>query len=302
MTGAVRAIFRLLRAEQWVKNAFVFGGVLFTGRLRDPASLLGACATFAAFSAVASAGYIDNDVADREADRLHPVKRRRPLAARAVGVGTARLVQVLLLAGGVALGWRVDPRVGALVAGYSVLGVLYSRWLKHVVVLDVIVIAVGFVLRVIAGCAAIDVAPSRWIALCTFMLALFLGLGKRRHEVLLLGDRIATHRPALAQYGLPLLDQLIAMVGALTAMCYIMFTMWPETIARHGTTDLVYTVPIVMYGLFRYAFLVYRADGGGDPTATLLLDRQLMVVAVVWGVSAALLVGAQHTGEPWIAG
>jgi 4-hydroxybenzoate polyprenyltransferase len=285
----VRAAIRLVRVDQWVKNAFVFAGVLFTGRFTDPESLLRASGAFAALCAVAAAGYVDNDIADREADRLHPLKRGRPLPAGEMGVAGARLLQALLLLAGLGIGFWVDVRVAGLVVAYAALTVAYSRWLKHVVVLDVMTIATGFVLRVVAGCAAIHIAPSKWILLCTFMLALFLGFGKRRHEVLLLGDSDAGQRPVLANYSVGLLDQLIGAVSSLTLMCYIMFTMWPETIARHGTTDLVYTVPLVMYGLFRYDFLVRHEADGGNPSGTLLTDRHILGVVVLWALAVALV-------------
>lgn len=298
MSLSIRAVIRLVRVDQWVKNAFVFAGVLFTGRFTDAESLLRAAGAFAAFCAVAGAGYIDNDVADLEADRLHPLKRYRPLPADEIGVLGARLLQAVLLLAGFGIGFSVDPRVALLVAAYAGLTLAYSRWLKHIVVLDVMVIAAGFVLRVVAGCAAIGIAPSRWILLCSFMLALFLGFGKRRHEVLLLGD--GGHRPVLTSYSVGLLDQLLAAVSSLTLMCYIMFTMWPETIARHGTTDLVFTVPIVMYGLFRYDFLVHREAGGGNPSGTLLTDRHLLGTVLLFAVAAGLILGTQHTGEAWM--
>lgn len=299
MSGSIRAAVRLVRVDQQVKNIFVFSGVLFTGRFADPVSLLRAAGVFAAFCAAAGAGYVDNDIADLDADRQHPVKRLRPLPAGEIGIGSARVLQVLLLVVAIGLGIWVDPRVAALVVAYAVLMVAYSRWLKHIVLLDIMTIATGFVLRVVAGCAAIDIAPSKWILLCTFMLALFLGFGKRRHELVLLGNGSAASRAVLTSYSVAMLDQLIGIVSALTLMCYIMFTMWPETVARHGTTDLVYTVPLVMYGLFRYDFLVHRQAGGGDPGATLLTDRHVLATVVVWALAAALVLGTTHTGEPW---
>jgi len=286
--------------EQWIKNAFVFCGVLFSGRFMDPASLVRATLTFVAFCLVASAGYIDNDIADREADRLHPLKARRPVAAGQITVGTARLLSALLLVVGIAIAWWMGRRVGTLLLLYAVLSAAYSRRLKHVVVLDVLAIATGFVLRVVAGCAVIEIVPSRWLLLCAFMLAAFLGFGKRRHEALLLGGHETPHRPVLASYSIGFLDQLISVASALTLTCYIMFTMWPETIERHGTTDLVYTVPLVMYGLFRYDFLIHRESGGGDPGHTLFTDRHILAVVVLWALSVALILGAEPTGERWL--
>src|SRR5262249_24329282 len=146
---------------------------------------------------------------------------------------------------------------------------------------------------------AIHIVPSKWILLCAFMVALFLGFGKRRHEILLMGQGDNEQRPVLASYSVGLLDQLIGAVSSLTLMCYIMFTMWPETVSRHGTTNLVYTVPLVMYVLFRYDFLVHRESGGGNPGGTLLPDRHILAVVVLWALLAALILGAHPVQEPW---
>jgi 4-hydroxybenzoate polyprenyltransferase len=287
--NGLRTAAALLRVEQWVKNGFVFAGMLFGGRFADPASWLHAGTAFVLFSAIASAAYVENDLLDREADRQHPKKRFRPLAAGTVSVGTARAVQAALLVlgfGGAAL---LDLRIVALLGVYFALNLVYSRFLKHQVVIDVFVIGVGFVIRVIVGCIAVDVVPSVWIVLCTFLLALFLGFGKRRHEVLLLEAGMQGHREVLASYGIAFLDQMITVVSALTITCYIMFTVWPDTVERHGTTNLVYTVPLVLYGLFRYDYLIYRLEDGGNPTDHLLTDRPLIVTLAVWAVTCAAI-------------
>ncbi|HLK10385.1 MAG TPA: decaprenyl-phosphate phosphoribosyltransferase [Candidatus Binatia bacterium] len=305
-----RVMVRLLRADQWVKNVFVFGGLLFGGRLGDPVAVARALVAFGLFSVVASAAYIHNDVADREADRLHPKKAQRPIASGAVSLPVARAVQLGLLVLGLAGAALFDRRVTAILLGYTALNAAYSHWLKHVVVLDVMLIAVGFVLRVLAGCAAVAVRPSTWIILCTFLLALFMGFGKRRHELTLLGAGRDEHRPVLGSYGVGFLDQMIGVVSAVTVMCYIMYTVWPDTVALHGTTALVYTVPFVIYGIFRYDFLVYKADRGGSPTSIILTDRPLLLAVVLWAVtSLALLngtwrrrVAAVVSGPPPAAG
>jgi 4-hydroxybenzoate polyprenyltransferase len=301
MSTSVHAAIRLLRVEQWVKNAFVFAGVLFSGRFADPASLMRATLAFVAFCATSSGGYIDNDVVDREADAHHPRKRFRPVAAGTIGVTAARGLQGALNLAGLLLAYAADARVALCVVLYAALTAAYSRWWKHVVVLDVMVIATGFVLRVVAGCAAIDIAPSHWIVLCTFMLALYLGFGKRHHEMQSLAGNLAGQRPVLASYSLGLLDQLSGATSALALVCYLMFTIWPDTVARHGTANLVYTVPIVTYGIFRYQVLVRRGAGPDDPSSALLTDRHLLATAVLWVAAVALALGAVPRGEPWLS-
>jgi len=287
--STVGTVARLLRVDNWLKNGFTFAGVFFSGRFLEPASVLRAAVTFAVFSLVASAVYIQNDITDVESDRRHPTKRRRPIASGAVPLATARLAQVLLLIAGLGVAFAFDQRVGLMVAGYLVLNLSYTFWLKHVVIVDVMVIATGFVLRVVAGCLVIDIVPSQWIVLCAFMLALHLGFGKRRQELILLQDRPDHRRPVLDNYGVHFLDQLMVVVSAVTIVCYILFTMWPDTVARHGTTNLVYTVPFVMYGLFRYDWLVHQR-AGGDPTSALLTDPHLIGTVVLW-IAVSILIG-----------
>jgi 4-hydroxybenzoate polyprenyltransferase len=288
----LRTAVALLRCDQWIKNVFVFGGLLFGGLLAEPRKWASAGIVFLLFSLVASAAYVQNDLADREADRAHPRKRRRPLAAGAVAPPTARVVQALLLAAGLGGALAFDPHVAAALVAYLALNVAYTAFLKTMVVLDVMAIAVGFVLRVVAGCLAVAVEPSVWILLCTFLLALFLGFGKRRHELLLAEAGMQGHRTVLDEYGIKFLDQMIVVVSTLTLTCYIMFTVWPETVERHGTPNLVYTVPIVLYGLFRYDYLIYRAEAGGSPTDSVLTDGPLLATIVLWALACAAILYA----------
>ena len=280
---------RLLRCDQWVKNTFVFSGLIFSGRGNDPALIAYAIAAFGVFSAVASAGYLNNDISDREADREHPEKRHRPIAAGEVGVPTARVIQVVLLVlgfGGAAL---LSPKVLALVVVYVAMNLAYSKVLKHMVVVDVMVIATGFVMRVLVGCYAVDATASVWLLLCTFLIALFLGFAKRRSELIVLGERHGSHRPVLGNYDIPFLDQMISVVSAVTIVCYIMYTLSPDTEERHSTTNLVYTVPFVLHGLFRYDYLLYRQNDGGNPTAIVLRDVPLIVTVAAWIASCVLI-------------
>jgi 4-hydroxybenzoate polyprenyltransferase len=293
----MRPIAETLRVEHWLKNGFVFAGLLFSGRFTDPASVGAATIAFVCFALVSSAVYVQNDLLDRDADRAHPKKRRRPIASGALSERGARLLQGVLLVAGLGVGAWFDRDLGVLLGAYLLLNWAYSRWLKHVVILDVMTIAIGFVLRVIAGCVVIDVAPSQWIVLCAFMLAMHLGFGKRRQELLEVGDRPTDARPVLASYGVRFLDLTMTIVSTLTIVCYVLFTMWPDTVARQGTTRLVYTTPFVIYGLLRYDWLVHRRDAG-DPTAALLTDPHLVVTAILWALTSAALLGAGWRGEP----
>jgi 4-hydroxybenzoate polyprenyltransferase len=284
----LRTAIGLLRCEQWIKNGFVFAGMFF-GHLASLASWVSAAVAFVLFSAVASASYIQNDLADREADRQHLTKRHRPIASGAISPVAARMVQAALLALGLAGAALFNIRILGVLVGYVALNVAYSSFLKHQVVLDVMVIGVGFVLRVVAGCLAVRVAPSVWILLCTFLLALYLGFGKRRHELLLMEAGMTGHRRVLDNYGIKFLDQMIMVVSALTITSYIMFTVWPDTVAYHGTPNLVYTVPFVLYGLFRYDYLVYRAEESGNPTDALLTDPPLLATLALWATACAAI-------------
>jgi 4-hydroxybenzoate polyprenyltransferase len=292
----LRLLTAVLRCDQWVKNVFVFGGVLFGGEFTKPDKLLDALAAFLLFSSVASAAYIENDIVDRESDRAHPGKRTRPFASGAISPASGHVLATILLAIGLVGGALFRPTVAVILVLYFIMNIAYSRWLKHVVVIDVMVIATGFVLRVLAGCAAVAVPASNWILLCTFLVALFLGFGKRRHELLLLDGKTVSHRPVLASYGVKFLDQMMVVVSAVTIMCYILYTVWPDTVERHGTTNLIYTVPFVLYGIFRYDFLIYQEREGGNPTGLVLTDRPLIAAVVLWAVCAAAILS-----ERWLA-
>src|SRR5213594_3456876 len=260
------AVLVSLRPRQWVKNLFVFAGLVFGQRLFTPAvwPALGAFAIFCGLSGVV---YLVNDVADRDQDRLHPKKRERPIAAGRLPIRVA---------------------LGVAVA-YVVLLTAYSTWLKHIVIVDVLTVAVGFVLRALAGTLAIDVAISGWLLICTILLALFLALGKRRHEYLALGAEAARHRPILAEYNAGLLDQMIAVVTASTVTAYALYTMSPETVAKFHTQLLPVTLPFVLYGIFRYLYLLYRRQLGGNPSELFLNDRALLLNTACW-IAAVLLI------------
>jgi len=278
-----------LRPEQWTKNLFVFAGLLFGQQLHDPVAIGRAVAAFAIFCGLSGAVYLCNDVLDREADRAHPVKRHRPLASRALQPGPALLAAGLLAVGSLGGAFLISQGLGLLGMAYGVLLTLYSVGLKHLVILDVLTISAGFVLRAAAGAVAVNVPISEWLLVCTTLLALFLALSKRRHELTLLADEASGHRPILQEYSPYLLDQLIGVVTASTLVAYSFYAISPDTAARLGTNRLGLTIPFVLYGIFRYLYLVHLKRGGGSPSTLLLTDRPLLICVGLWGLSVTLL-------------
>jgi 4-hydroxybenzoate polyprenyltransferase len=289
------AVLLSLRPRQWVKNLFVFAGVIFAQKLFTPALGL-ACAAFAIFCALSGAIYLLNDVADRERDRLDPRKRLRPIAAGRLGTGAAMAIATALIVLSLGAGALLPRAFLATAVAYVGLLVAYSAWLKHIVIVDVIVVASGFVLRAVAGAVAIDVEMSGWLLICTVLLALFLALGKRRYEYLALGGDAAAHRPILAEYSPALLDQMIAVVTASTVTAYALYTMSPETVAKFQTHLLPATLPFVLYGIFRYLYLLYRRQLGGHPSELFLSDRPLLVNAVLWMLAVLLIIYGARLG------
>jgi 4-hydroxybenzoate polyprenyltransferase len=279
-----------LRPGQWAKNLIVFAGLLFGLRLFDVAAVGRALAAFGVFCALSGVVYVVNDIADRHTDRQHPHKARRPIASGALSVPaaltSASVLGMAALAGAFALG----PRFLLVAASYLALLLLYSGPLKHIVIIDVLTIAVGFVLRAVAGAVAVDVDISRWLLVCTILLALFISLAKRRHELLLLTDGAVSHRPILGEYTPYLLDQMIAVVTASTLIAYVFYTISPETEQKFGTQWLGLTVPFPLYGIFRYLYLVHLREGGGSPADLLLTDRPLLVCVTLWALSVVLII------------
>lgn len=274
------AYLTLLRPRQWTKNGFVLAGVVFSGLFTSPAALAAALAACGVFCLVSSAGYICNDIYDREEDRRHPVKCHRPLAAGTVSVGEARALLALLLAGAVMGGFSLGTSFGGMVLLYFFWTLAYTRWLKRVVLIDLISLAAGFVLRAAAGAMAVGVVISPWLLICTTLLSLFLGLGKRRHELLLLEDGAGDHRAVLDDYSPELLNQLLATVTAATLVSYSVYTFT----AGHSLYMML-TIPFVLFGLFRYLYLIYRRDLGGSPEEVLLTDKPLLLDIALWGLA-----------------
>jgi 4-hydroxybenzoate polyprenyltransferase len=284
------SLFVSLRPDQWTKNLIVFAALIFAVKLLDPAALAYASAAFLIFCALSGAVYLINDVSDRDQDRLHPLKRMRPIAAGDLSPGAALAFAAVLSVIALAASFALRPAFAATAAAYLALFVVYTRSLKHIVILDVMAIAVGFVLRAVAGGLVIHVHVSNWLLVCTMLGALFLGLAKRRHEMTLLAEGAKGHRRILEEYDPYLLDQMIGVVAASTMVAYIIYCASPETHASFGTEWMVLTTPFPIYGLFRYLYLVHRKSGGGSPSDMLLTDRPLLACVALWGVAVVLIV------------
>lgn len=294
-TSQIHAFVRSLRPEQWSKNSVVFAGLLFGGRLTQGTEYItAAITTFVVFCGLSGTVYILNDIADRAADAGHPLKRRRPIAAGDIAPGPAMAGAGVLAAACLAGAFAVSASLGGVSLAYLGLFSVYSFRLKHLVILDVLTIAVGFVLRAVAGAVAVRVFISPWLLICVTLLALFISLAKRRHELTLLGGGAGGHRPSLDGYSPYLLDQMISVVTAATLISYIVYTTSSDTATRVGSGALSLTIPFVLYGLLRYLYLVHQEEKGGSPTTMLVTDRGLMVCVALW----ALAVGALLY-HPW---
>jgi 4-hydroxybenzoate polyprenyltransferase len=283
--GIIANLWLAMRPKQWVKNLTVFAPLLFAQQLGDLTAVGVVLLAFASFCLISSSIYLFNDIQDREHDRLHPQKRHRPLASGQLSVGAALGAMGVFALGAVATAVLLNPFFVLIVAAYWFLNVLYAVWLKHQVILDVFTVAAGFVLRVVGGAVAINVAMSDWLLICTSLLALFLGFSKRRHELLLLKEGAGAHRQVLGDYDPQFLDMMIGVVTAATVMSYALYTVSEETVQKFHTRGLLATSPFVLYGIFRYLYLVYHKDLGGDPTHIFLTDRPLLVNLLLWVVT-----------------
>ncbi|HAD82340.1 MAG: hypothetical protein A2509_09205 [Candidatus Edwardsbacteria bacterium RIFOXYD12_FULL_50_11] len=282
----IKSLFISMRPRQWTKNLIIFAGLIFSQNLGHPLLLAKTIIAFILFCAISGAVYIINDLLDYSFDQLHPVKKQRPIASGALPRPAALAAAVILGFAGSALSFLINLPFGAVALSYLLLMLGYSLWLKRLVIIDVFVIAAGFVLRAAAGAEAVDVPISDWLLICVILLSLFLALAKRRQEMKTLENGAAAYRQALSDYSDKLLDQMIAVVTAAVAVSYSLYTMWPETVEKFGSSNLKYSIPIVLYGIFRYLYLIYRKDQGEQPEMVLLNDRWLLssVVAYVLAV------------------
>ncbi|RKZ10199.1 decaprenyl-phosphate phosphoribosyltransferase [bacterium] len=278
------AILKTLRPHQWTKNLVVLAALVFSLNFGDAGLARVAFEAVGVFCLLSGAVYLLNDLKDREKDRLHPIKRQRPIASGALPVPVALLAFVVVLAAGLAAAALLGPRFLAVSTAYLALNLAYSFVLRSKMLLDVMAIAAGFVLRALAGTevlvdAGADVRISPWLLMCAFFLSLVLALGKRRHE---LGAAEDGHRKSLRGYSVALVDRLTTLAVGVTLVSYSIYSIWPETVEKFGTENLIYTIPFVFYGLARYLYLVTERDGGGDPSEMLITDRGILITVVLW--------------------
>lgn len=286
-------LIRSARPRHWVKNSFVLAAPLFSGHLFLIPDLVRVMGALAAFIAASSAIYLINDLSDREQDRLHPLKADRPIASGRLSPGVAAGAAAILLVLAIAGSWLLAPHFLWVVGAYVAIQLAYSLWLKDVVLLDVLVIATGFLLRAVGGAVVIDVAISTWFILCTFTLTLLMATVKRRQELIELGGAAVQHRQALGGYDVAYLDQVIAILTSASIVCYALYAVGIG-VASSARGPMEWTIPLVIYGILRYLYVVRRLDVGGDPTALLWKDRPLQVAVLLWGVISA---GAIYAGS-----
>jgi 4-hydroxybenzoate polyprenyltransferase len=286
----ITPLVRSLRPAQWAKNLFVLAPLVFGRQLSDLEAVKRALLALVAFCCASSAVYLINDIRDREADRNHPLKKLRPLAAGTLSVSTAVIATAVLAAVAIALALYLGPSFTTVLGSYLLLNVLYSLWFKHMVILDVMSISLGFVLRVLAGAEATGVVVSRWLFLCTIFLALFLAFSKRRHEITLLAGAASGQRRVLDHYSPAFLDQMINVVTASSVVAYALYSVSPETVEKYHTQHLVYTIPMVLYGIFRYLYLMYQRPGERNPTEAILRDPPFLINMALWGLAVVWIV------------
>jgi 4-hydroxybenzoate polyprenyltransferase len=289
MVLTIRDLLQSLRPTQWTKNLFIFAPLVFALDFFKPDPWLKTGAAFAIFCFFSGALYLANDVLDLEEDKRHPKKSMRPLASGRMAKSEAVSAAVILAVLSLALAFVLNRNFFIVCLVYGILQLAYSLKLKHVVILDVFLIAAGFVIRVVAGGLVIDVPLSSWLLICTMLLALFLAMSKRRHELVLLEGNAASHRPILKEYSAYLLDQMIGVVTASTVIAYCLYTVSGETVAKFGTNNLIFTTPFVLYGIFRYLYLVHQKGKGGSPEELVIMDRPLLLDIVLW-IAAVIII------------
>ena len=288
--NVIENILISMRPKQWVKNVFIFTGLIFSRNLFHFDLLVRVSAGFILFSLAASSVYIFNDIQDVEKDKQHPDKRKRPLPAGLLSVQTAYIVSTILAIVALAAGYFLNKVFFAILVAYVAMNIAYSLKIKNMVILDVMFIAFGFVIRVLAGTVLADVRPSDWLIICTITISLFLGFSKRRHELSLMGDQSNSHRKVLTHYSIPFLDQMIGIATACTVMSYALYTVSNETVVRFGTRNLVYTIPFVLYGIYRYLYLIHQEGKGGNPTGVVMKDPSLILNGLLWLLAVVLII------------
>ncbi|OGC77979.1 MAG: phosphoribose diphosphate--decaprenyl-phosphate phosphoribosyltransferase [candidate division Zixibacteria bacterium RBG_16_50_21] len=278
-----------LRPQQWVKNLLVFAALIFAKELGNSQAVLKSVLAFVCFCLLSSSVYLVNDLIDASSDRQHPLKSKRPIASGRVSTGTAVILASALVVMALAGAFWIGTKFGLAAVAYLGLSTLYTFALKHTVILDVMTVSLGFVLRAVAGALAIEVEISSWLLVCTVLLALFLSLGKRRHELVLLEGEATSHRKILTEYSPYFLDQMIAVVTASTLVAYCFYTLSPEIEHKFGTKYLSLTIPFVLYGIFRYLYLIHQKEAGGNPTQMLLTDKPILLNIILWIVTVLVI-------------
>ena len=290
MISKLKHVIVSMRPGQWSKNLFIFAGLIFSGNLFHPEVLIRVGSGFILFSLVASSIYIFNDIMDVEYDRAHPEKKNRPVAAGLLSVPAAHAGAIVFAAAGLIGALTLDRVFFAILLSYLIINFAYTIKIKKMVILDIMCISSGFVLRVLAGTELAEVTPSDWLILCTIMLSLFLGFSKRRHELAVTGAKAVSHRKVLGEYSLSFLDQMIAVATACTVMSYALYTVSPQTVYRFGTRNLVFSIPFVIYGIYRYLYLIHQKNMGGNPTRELVRDVPLLINALLWALVVVLII------------
>jgi len=283
--NALRQIIISMRPAHWVKNFFVFTPLVFSQNLFHLKLLFLTSGAFLIFCAVSGAAYIINDLIDRDDDRIHPAKAKRPIASEKLSFKAALFSALMLQALGLVFAWALSPRLVLVAVFYIALNLLYSFFLKKIVILDVMAIAAGFILRILAGSAVTSVLPSHWLTICTGAIAIFLALGKRRHELILQNNLNGNNGKYLSYTSPYFLDQMIAVVTASTLMSYVLYTISAETIEKFGTTNLSFTIPFVVYGIFRYLYLMHQKGKGDDPARIMISDWPMILNLILWSLT-----------------
>ncbi len=289
MNQNIKTWLLLFRVKQWVKNGLIFAALLFSKNVFNFSQLRLSIFAFVAFCAVSSSVYIFNDILDFRSDQNHPIKKFRPIANSDISKKQGLIVAILLLVIGMLIGIIINVQFTILLSVYVLINIGYSLVFKKIVMLDILIVSMGFVLRAIGGALAINVVFSNWLLVTTLYLALFLVLGKRRNELIILGEEAKNHRKILGEYSQSMLDSLIMIVAAASLVSYSLYTLNPTTISHFGTENLIYTLPIVIYGLFRYLYLIYKRHDGADPSNTLYSDVPLLSTVLIWGVVVAVI-------------
>lgn len=283
-------IIETFRPRQWVKNILIFAGLIFSKNLFNPEKFLSSFLAFLIFCLVSGIVYTINDIIDLPYDKINPLKRKRPLASGRLKIFYAKLAVAILLPLSLAVSYLFNYKFFLIVIGYILLQTLYTLYIKNLPILDILSISFGSLLRVIAGTVVIDVSISSWLIICTLLLALLLALSKRRYELVTLNIALESKRKVLKDYDLQLLDQMITITTASVLITYSLYTMSQETIERFGTSNLVFTVPFVLYGIFRYLYMVYKKGFGESPEGAFLADKPLMIDVILWIIMVFVII------------